>query len=358
MRLTLSLLAAAVLVAGLSAQPKKDARPKAKGEPESRYNLDLKTSDIRLGQTIHGPKLAPADLKGKAVLVDYWGVNCGPCLATMPKTAELYSELDDFGLVVIGAHKQSGEADVVRAVALKHGANFPIHTGCTVRGSEDSKGLPHCLLFDHTGKCVFRGLPTQVDPVARKAVGAALVAAAGREKWVPALEPVVKDLNGGKPPAAVLPRVVGLRTSAGQVGEDARALLAAMTAGGQRKLDQAKEKKDAEPLAAFLLIEKVPAAYKGTPLATEANELLARLKGEKAVKAELLARPALEAVKKLDQQLGLGRADPSKPEWQKANKEPLRQLKTKVEQMKKAWPEAKSTQEAVAIAGRYGVELK
>ena len=88
------------------------------------------------------------------------------------------------------------------------------------------------------------------------------------------------------------------------------------------------------------------------------NELLSKLKSEKAVKAELAARPALEAVKKLDMQLGLGADDPHKPEWQKAHKEPLKELKTKVQSMKKAWPDAKSTQDAVVIAERYGVELK
>ena len=80
--------------------------------------------------------------------------------------------------------------------------------------------------------------------------------------------------------------------------------------------------------------------------------------GGKAVKAEVAARPALEAVKKLDQQLGLGADDPRKPEWQKSHKEPLSQLKHKVQAMKRSWPDAKSTQDAVAIADRYGVELK
>jgi thiol-disulfide isomerase/thioredoxin len=365
----LALLTAVILVAGSLAQPpakgdpkkadpKAKADSKAKAEPDPKYNLKLKTSDIILGASILGPKVTADDLKGKAVLVDYWGINCPPCLAAMPRTAELYAELADFGLVIIGAHRQGGQAEVVRAVALNHKANFPIMNDCTVRGSEDNNGLPHCLLFDHAGACVFRGRPTEVDGLIRKAVGAALVAGAGREKWSPGLESIVKDLNAGKPPASVLPRVAGMRNSAGQVGEDAKALLASMTAGGQKKLDQAKEKKEGEPLEAFLLIEKVPTAFKGTPLATEASELVNKLKADKAVKAELSARPALEGVKKLDQQLGLGADDPRKAEWQKAHKEPLKQLKTKVEQMKKAWPDAKSTQEAVAIAERYGVELK
>ena len=200
-------------------------------------------------------------------------------------------------------------------------------------------------------------MPGDVDPLLRKAVGAAWWR--GRTgKWSPSLDGIVKDLKAGKPPAAILPRVAALRNSTGEAGEDAKALLASMTAAGRKKLDEANDKKASEPLEAFLLIEKVPAAYKGSPLATEVNELLSKLKADKAVRAELAARPALEVVKNSTYSLGLGADDPKKPEWQKAHKEPLTQLKNKVQAMKKAWPDARSTQDAVAIADRYGVELK
>jgi thiol-disulfide isomerase/thioredoxin len=337
--------------------PKGKADPKAKAEPE-KFNLKIKVSDITLGNPVLGPKMGQEDLKGHVVFVDYWGIHCPPCLAAMPHVSELNAELADFGLVVIGAHVQDGEMDKVRAVAIGHGAKFPVQVNAFVRGSEDNRSIPHCFLFDHTGNCVFRGMPGEVDPLLHKAVGAALVANAGREKWSSSLEGIVKDLKAGKPPASILPRVSALRNSSGDTGEDAKALLASMTAVGRKRLAEATEKKNNEPLEAFLAIEKVPTAFKGTPLATEANELIAKLKADKAVKAELSARPALEVVKKLDQQLGLGADDPRKVDWQKAHKEPLTQLKHKVQAMKKAWPEAKSTQEAEAIADRYGVELK
>ena len=277
--------------------------PKAKAQPE-RFNLKIKVSDIILGNPVLGPKMGQEDLKGHAVFVDYWGIECAPCLAAMPHVSELYAELGDYGLVVIGAHVQGGEMDKVRAVAIGHGAKFPVQVNAFVRGSEDNRSIPHCFLFDHNGNCVFRGMPGEVDPLVRKAVGAALVAGAGREKWSPSLEGIVKDLKAGKPPATILHRVSALRNSAGETGEDAKALLASMTAVGKKKLDEANEKKAGEPLEAFLLIEKVPAAYKGSPLATEATELLNKLKAEKAVRAELAARPALVAVKKLDAQAG------------------------------------------------------
>jgi thiol-disulfide isomerase/thioredoxin len=361
------LIALIVLVGGVEGQqppakakpdPKAKVDPKGKGEPEPAFNMKVSTKDILLGTQVLGAKVQASNLKDRVVLFDCWGINCPPCLAAMPRTAELNSELGDFGLVILGAHQQGGNADDVRAVALKHRANFPILQNSFVRGAEDNKFLPHCILFDHKGACIFRGNPNAVEPSMRKAVGAALVAAAGREKFSSSVEPIVKDLKAGKPPATILPKVAAMRNYTGDAGVDAKALLAAMTAGGRKKLDAAVEKKDADPVEAFVLIEKLPAAYKGSPLAQEANDLLNKLRGEKAVQAELAARKFMENIKRIDQQLGLGAEDPTKPEFQKSRAPILKQLKDKVTQMKKAWPDAPSTKQALAMAERYGVDIK
>src|SRR5262249_46261776 len=149
-------------------------------------------------------------------------------------------------------------------------------------------------------------------------------------------------------PLSVLPRLVGMQNGNNEAAADARALLAALTALGQKKLDAAQEKADSAPLDAFLLIEKIPSSYKGTPLATKANELLGKLKKEKAVSSELAARPALEALHKLEQQLAAkpGADDPTKSDFQKSNAALLKQLKDKVATMKKQWPDARATEEA------------
>jgi hypothetical protein len=364
----LSLIAPLVLLAsGTVAQPAK-TDPKTKTDPkgktdktpkgDEKFNLKITIKDVRLGTALTGPNLKADDLKAHAVLVDEWGIHCPPCLAAMPHTADLYAELADFGLIIIGSHRQDGTAETVKSVAIAHRANFPIYVNTSVRGTEDNNGLPHCLLFDHSGQCVFRGLPTQVEALVRKEVGAALVAAAGREKWSPKFEPIVKDLRAGKPPGTLLAKIASQWTSAGDVGEDATALLAAMTAVGTKKLEEAKAKKESDPVEAYFLIEKVPTTFKDTPLASEASQLLGKLKADKAVKAELAARPALEAVRRVETQLAVGNDDPKKADWQKAHKEPLTDLKKKIQSMKTKWPDTRATQDALAIAERFGVEIK
>ena len=44
------------------------------------------------------------ELRGKVVLLDFWGYWCGPCVSGMPKMFELHDKYRDQGLVIIGIH--------------------------------------------------------------------------------------------------------------------------------------------------------------------------------------------------------------------------------------------------------------
>lgn len=368
--LALALLAALlVVVADSGAQqlskskvdPKAKIGPKSKktdDPPEQKFNMKMTVADVVLGSPVMGPTVSAGDLKGRVVLVDYWGIDCGPCLQIMPSTATLNAELADFGLLVLGSHVQQGTPQEVRAVATSRGANFPISMQTRVVGSEDSKFIPHSLLFDHTGACIFRGSPADAEPLIRTALGKALVDGAGREKFSTTMNPIVQDLKKGKSPAQVLPRLVTLQSSAGEVGADAKALLGSLTAPGQKKLESAQELAESKPVEAFLLIEKLPAAYKGTQVSQKATELITKLKKDKAVTSELTARPSLEAIRKIEKELNT-RAEGGNPkadEFKKANAALFKQIKDRLAAMKKSWPDTKATEEAVTIAERFDVK--
>ncbi len=56
---------------------------------------------------INSKPLKLSDLKGKVVILDFWGYWCGPCIAAMPDLMNLYEKFGKDELVIIGVHDDS-----------------------------------------------------------------------------------------------------------------------------------------------------------------------------------------------------------------------------------------------------------
>ena len=67
-----------------------------------------------------GDAVKLADLKGKVVLLEFWGYLCGPCIGAMPGLMELHEKFADKGLVIIGVHVDGdGEVDTAAKLDAK-----------------------------------------------------------------------------------------------------------------------------------------------------------------------------------------------------------------------------------------------
>lgn len=76
-------------------------------------------------EQLNGPEMSLSDLKGKGVVLNFWGTWCEPCKAEMPALQQKYEALKDKGLVVVGVN--IGEAPVtVEPFVKQMGVNFPI----------------------------------------------------------------------------------------------------------------------------------------------------------------------------------------------------------------------------------------
>jgi uncharacterized protein (DUF2147 family)/peroxiredoxin len=77
---------------------------------------------------LNSKPLTLAELRGKVVLVDFWTLACGNCIATLPHVAKLDASYRDKGLVVVGVHtpetpeeaKPEAIADAVKRFAIRY----------------------------------------------------------------------------------------------------------------------------------------------------------------------------------------------------------------------------------------------
>lgn len=93
-------------------------------------------------------------LRGKVVLLDFWGTWCGPCVKKLPDVEKFAKKYAGRDLVVIGIHSEQGSETCEEFVA-KNGISFPIaiDTGKTAeRFAIDS--WPSMFLIDKAGKVV------------------------------------------------------------------------------------------------------------------------------------------------------------------------------------------------------------
>ncbi|MBI1915193.1 MAG: hypothetical protein HYS12_10710 [Planctomycetes bacterium] len=324
-------------------------------------DLRLRLEAIALGRPVLGPRLSPGDLKGRAVMLLLWNAGSTSSLSSLPKLSAWDNELREFGLATVGIHLTGTKRFNVAETARSREVAFAITEAPWTPQTpvKEFKEFPLCLVFNHEGRCVFRGVPFDAETPVRTTVGKALVAATGKEQFEPMLAPLVESLQKGKSPSTILPRLTSLtRFLNPKVSEEAKLLVEQLTAVGQKKLEEAEPLMKEQPVEAFLKLERLPTLYADTPVAAKASTLLARLRQTKEVGIELQARPTLTLVKKLDTELRgrPGAFDPTSDKFRQNNLRALRQLQFNLQKMQKWWPMTKATEEAVRIAQRYGVD--
>jgi peroxiredoxin len=76
--------------------------------------------------TLDGKKVKLSDLRGKAVLVNFWATWCGPCKIEMPWLADLQTKYASRGLVVLGISVDEGSADKIASFSKEMGVNYTV----------------------------------------------------------------------------------------------------------------------------------------------------------------------------------------------------------------------------------------
>ena len=105
-----------------------------------------------------GPKLTEADLLGKVVLVDCWGVNCPPCRALLPRMEQIWQSFKSKPFVLLGSHRQGNAPEKVAELVKANKLTYPQYNGAGVASGEPSfRGIPFLYVVNHRGKIVYAG---------------------------------------------------------------------------------------------------------------------------------------------------------------------------------------------------------
>jgi len=136
---------------------------------ENFLKLELEPLQLK-ANTIKGEKIELKQLKGKMVLVDFWGKGCSSCIALMPEMKVVYEKYKDKGFEVLSAcvrydykinkqRAEKAELEVIKKISDKIGADWPL----VLLNGEQARmlfekygwqGVPQVLLLDEEGKLI------------------------------------------------------------------------------------------------------------------------------------------------------------------------------------------------------------
>jgi cytochrome c biogenesis protein CcmG/thiol:disulfide interchange protein DsbE len=111
-----------------------------------------------------GGRLALADLRGKAVVVNFWASWCIPCRDEAPVLQKTYERYRDRGLVVLGVDVNDFKEDA-RRFMKRYGITYPVAydgKGSTV-GKWGVRGFPETFFVDRSGTLVGERIEGAVD---------------------------------------------------------------------------------------------------------------------------------------------------------------------------------------------------
>ena len=245
-----------------------------------------------------GPKISEADLAGKVVMVDQWGINCPPCRALLPAMQKLWNANKSKPFVLIGSHCQGRNPEKVKELVDANKLTYPMYEWAGLADPPSSGGgLPFMYVVDHRGKVVYSGRShEEAEAAVQKAIAAigAMPTLCGGVT-LQAFKSMGKSLVLGKSVKAQVKQLnaavkKGEAKSATAVqqkqAEEAKAILAAIEEAKADIKGEIESKRESDPEEAYKLAKAYVATFpaEGAELKAQLPDMAAKVKERKAAK--------------------------------------------------------------------------
>lgn len=119
---------------------------------------DASLDKVTFGEVVNDVELDPKALAGKVVVIEAWGVNCPPCIASLPEMQRLSKSGEKKGLVVVGFESQNSSKEAILDVLKDARVKYPVTKGGNLPISFNT--IPHAAVFGADGKLTWHGNPS------------------------------------------------------------------------------------------------------------------------------------------------------------------------------------------------------
>lgn len=149
----------------------------SKAAPEIRPEVGYLAPDFSL-PSLGGQTVRLSDLRGKAVLLNFWATWCAPCRLEMPTMDKAYQEYKSRGLEILAVSLDAGSNSVVKNFMQELKLDFPVllDPDMEVLRLYRMVGIPASFLIDKQGIVRHRevGYRDWTDPESRRLLEAIL----------------------------------------------------------------------------------------------------------------------------------------------------------------------------------------
>ena len=119
--------------------------------------------EFSLKQLGSGEQLSSQDLRGKAVVLNFWASWCAPCIEEAPDLQAAHARYGKDDVVVLGVNVQDSEQDAL-AFAKEYGITYPVvrDPNLTLYRELGVRGLPETFFVNKEGIFIGVGSGPQV----------------------------------------------------------------------------------------------------------------------------------------------------------------------------------------------------